>query len=362
VDDIHKGNSLAGQLNGLSALPSRTNGKKYAPPICANAAMANVIRSLYANASAANLARIDSLENANDLNNQTGFDAAMLQRSRDFGHSIGNAVFNWSTTDGGYQAYLNNFPPSYLPPAGLGLWTPTPPAYSPAMLPYWGSNRTFVAADAPGPIDPPAPPAYSTNTSSQFYLAAMQVYNTVNNLTQAQMDIANYWADGGGTITPPGHNIAMVSQTIQENSLDLGEAATLFAKAGIALNDAGIVCWRSKYNVSLQRPITYIRNNINASWNSYIGTPPFPSYTSGHSSFSGACAKILEASFGSNYAFTDNTKVPYGFAPRSFTSFHAAAEEAAVSRLYGGIHYSFDNTNGYNCGVLIANNVLALNW
>lgn len=362
VGGIKNSHTLVGQLNGLSSLPTRIAGEKYAPPICANAAMANVIRSLYANASAANLARIDSLENANDLNNQAGFDAARIQRSRDFGHSIGDAIFNWSTTDGGHQAYLNNFPTSYVPPTGPGFWVPTYPSYSIAMLPYWGSNRTFVPANGPGPVDPPAPPAYSTNPTSPFYLAAMEVYNTSNNLTQAQMDIANYWADGGATITPPGHNLAIVAQTIQENNFKLGQAAILFAKAGIAENDVGIVCWRSKYNVSLLRPITYIRANFNANWNSYIGTPPFPSYTSGHSSFSGACSRILESRFGKNYAFTDNTKVPYGFAPRSFTSFHAFAEEAAVSRLYGGIHYTFDNVNGYNCGILIANNVLALNW
>lgn len=362
VGGILKSHSLVGQLNGLSSLPARVAGEKYAPPICANAAMANVIRSLYANASAANLARIDSLENANDLNNQAGFNAAIIQRSRDFGHSIGDAIFTWSTTDGGHQAYLNNFPASYIPPTGAGYWVPTFPSYSIAMLPYWGSNRTFVPANGPGPVDPPAPPAYSTNPTSPFYLAAMEVYNTSNNLTQAQMDIANYWADGGGSITPPGHNLAIVAQTIQENNFKLGQAAILFAKAGIAENDAGIVCWRAKYNVSLQRPITFIRANFNANWNSYIGTPPFPTYTSGHSSFSGACSRILEARFGKNYAFTDNTKVPYGFASRSFNSFHAAAEEAAVSRLYGGIHYTFDNVNGYNCGILIANNVLALNW
>ena len=189
------------------------------------------------------------------------------------------------------------------------------------------------------------------------------VYTTVNNLTQAQKDIATYWADGGGTYTPPGHLIALTVQMLRSKNFNLHKSAALLAREGILLNEAGIVCWRAKYSNNLQRPITYIRTNIDPAWNSFIGTPPFPTYTSGHSSFSGGTARILSKQFGGNMAFIDSTKMALGFPSRSFTSFTQAAQEAAVSRLYGGIHYEFDNKYGYDCGQAIANNILlGITW
>jgi membrane-associated phospholipid phosphatase len=184
----------------------------------------------------------------------------------------------------------------------------------------------------------------------------------VNNLSSEQQAIASYWNDGGGSFTPPGHNIAIALQIVRNMNLDLASAAILLAKEGIAENDAGIVCWRAKFGFNLLRPITYIRNYINPTWSTFITTPPFPSYSSGHSTFSGAAAKILTLEFGENFSFTDSTKIPYGFSTRSFTSFQAAAQEAAMSRLYGGIHYRFDNENGFHCGELVALNVENLNW
>jgi hypothetical protein len=208
----------------------------------------------------------------------------------------------------------------------------------------------------------PAVPAYSTDTSSAMYHEAYNVYNTVNNLTQAQKNIASYWADGGGSFTPPGHLISIVVQLIRNRNLNLRDASILLAKAGIGLYDASVVCWKAKFAVNLLRPISYIRNNIDPNWNSFISTPPFPSYTSGHASFSSVTASILSRKFGTHVAFTDSTKVPYGFAARSFTSFDQAAQEAALSRLYGGIHYQMDNDNGYNCGAMIENNVRQLHF
>ena len=352
--------SMAGQLNGLTTLPPRPCNS-LVPPISANAALARIIKQLFANANAANLARIDSTELALDALLSLGYSASDLTNSRNFGHDIANAIFTWSSTDGGFEAYLHVFPASYIVPLGPGLWIPTPPAFSAPMLPYWGSNRTFIAADASPLIDPPAPTPFSTTPGSNMHNAALQVYNTVNNLTQAQKDIATYWADGGGSFTPPGHLISITAQMIRNKNMNLREASIVLAQVGIGLNDAGIVCWRAKYNNNLMRPISYIRQNIDAAWSSFIGTPPFPSYTSGHASFSGTTAAILTRGFGA-IAFTDSTKVPYGFTAKSFTNFTTAAQEAATSRLYGGIHYQFDNDNGYNCGVAIALNVKNLHY
>src|SRR5688572_8224097 len=352
--------SLAGRLDGLLSLPRRQPFRVYAPAISANAALARILKNLFANTSAANFLSIDSLEAANHTTYSLRLHAEINNRSRDFGYAIADAIFEWSKSDGGHEAYLDAFPSAYIPPVGDGLWTSTPPLLQPAMFPYWGGNRTFLPGNGPGPIDPPAPPAFSSQTDSRFYKEAYTVFETVNNLTQEQKDIANYWADGGGTFTPPGHLISIAAQVIRNRKLSLGQAAGLLAAVGIGLNDAAIVCWRGKYNYNLLRPITYIRNYIDSNWVSYIGTPPFPSYTSGHSTFSGTAAKILSLRFGNQFAFADSSKLIYGFTPRSFSSFEQAAEEAAISRLYGGIHYEFDNDEGLRCGVLIANNVARL--
>ena len=156
--------------------------------------------------------------------------------------------------------------------------------------------------------------------------------------------------------------MSIAIQMIREQKMDLSNAAILLAKLGIAENDAAIVCWRAKFSTNVLRPITYIRAYIDPNWVSLITTPPFPSYTSGHSTFSSAAATILTAEIGDNISFTDSSKINDGFQPRSFNNFNMAAEEAAASRLYGGIHYGFDNLNGLRCGKLIAGNVQQLNW
>lgn len=362
VGEMPLHHSLAGQLNGLTSLPKRQYGNSYAAVLTANAALAKIIGNLFQNASAENLSRIVSLEAVNDDLHAGRFSAQIKERSRNYGYAIADAVYKWSLTDGGNQAYLNNFPADYLAPTGAGRWVATPPLFQNALLPYWGNNRTMVPANGFGPIDPPAPPVFSTSPGSPFYAAAYEVYSTGLHLSAEQKTIALYWADGGGTFTPPGHNIATTLQLIRNYSLNLYEAAILLAKVGVAENDAGIVCWRAKFTANLLRPITFIRSYIDPSWTPLIGTPPFPSYTSGHATFSGAAAAILSSAIGDHTAFADSSKMAYGFNPRSFNSFNEAAQEAAISRLYGGIHYGFDNENGFKCGQLIAMNVEHLNW
>ncbi len=352
--------SLVGQLTALSSVPTKPYNAVI-PTVIANATLARIIKSLFANATAANIATIDSLESVLDAQYSIGFPAADLTKSRDYGRALADAIFAWSSTDGGHLAYNSLFPASYVLPTGPDKWIPTPPAFSPIpMLPYWGNNRTFIAANSSPLINPPAPMAFSTTVGSDMYNAAYEVYTTGVNATQTQKDIATYWADGSGSVTPPGHLISITTQLIRNKNLNLRDAVILLAKVGIGLNDAGIVCWRAKYDNSLMRPVTYIRQNIDASWSSFIGTPPFPSFTSGHSSFSAATASILTKQFGA-IAFTDSTKMP-AFAPKTFPNFTSVAQEAALSRLYGGIHYRFDNERGFDCGEAIALNVRTIRF
>ncbi len=325
VGEMPNHHSLVGQLNGLTSIPQRVYGNSYLAPITANAALARIIKDLFQNA--ANPGSIDSLEAVNEKLYSAKISQEIIMRSRNYGRSVADAVFNWSITDGGDQAYLYNFP-AYTPPAGVDKWIPTPPLFQNAMLPYWGNK----------------------------------VYNTALHLSSEQNMIALYWADGGGTFTPPGHNVAITLQMIRNHHLNLIEAAMLLAKVGIAENDAATVCWRAKFKTNLLRPVTFIKTYIDASWIPLIPTPPFPSYTSGHSTFSGAAAMILTAELGNQISFIDSSKIGYGFSPRSFNSFIEAAQEAAISRLYGGIHYRFDNDSGFECGQKIAMNVEHLDW
>jgi membrane-associated phospholipid phosphatase len=362
VGAIPHHHSLLGQLEGLSSIPQRKYGDAYAPPILANAALGRIIKYLFENASVENLERIDSLESANNTTYSKGVSDIIFDRSQNYGRAIAEAIYDWSRSDGGHKAYLNNFPADFAPPIGTDKWVPTPPLNQSALLPYWGYNRPMIAANKAGLIDPPMPPTFSTIEGSQFYDATFEVYYTRSHLNSDQRTVALYWADGGGSFTPPGHNIAIALQMIRNRNLNLSEAAVLLAKLGISENDAGIVCWRAKYNVNLLRPVTYIQSYIDPAWMPLINTPPFPSYTSGHSTFSGAAAAILTSEIGDNISFTDSSKMSDGFLPRSFSNFYAAAKEAAMSRLYAGIHYSFDNENGFRCGQLIAMNIERLNW
>ncbi|WP_343307603.1 vanadium-dependent haloperoxidase [Chitinophaga niabensis] len=355
---VAAGQSLSGQLNALRYVPKPDRWKRYNYAIAANSAMAQIIRSLFPNASAANLQLITQLE---DDNLQLYADTChpdVVSRSISFGRQVATAIHQWSVGDGGKDGYLNNFPTDYVPPVGPGLWVPTPPAFQRALLPYWGNNRTLVG---PFTVNIP-PPAFSTATSSAFYQSALAVYLKGTTQTPEENLIARYWADGGGTFTPPGHLVAIAAQLAVEKNLSLASAARLFAQVGISLNDAGILCWKYKYRYNLLRPVTYIRTYIDSSWMPTIGTPPFPAYTSGHATFTAAAGSILIARFGSNFSFTDQQKVPEGFAPRSFINIQSMINEAAISRVYGGIHYEFDSETGKQTGFDIARRVLDLQY
>src|SRR4030095_15181280 len=220
--------------------------------------------------------------------------------------------------------------------------------------------RPFMEADSSAAtIIPPSVP-FSTDPGSLFYGYANQVYTTGINLTTEQTNIALYWADGPGTITPPGHSISMLKNVLINEDANLEEASIAYAKLGIAISDAFLACWKAKYIYNLCRPVTYIREFIDSTWSPLIGTPPFPEYPSGHSIQSGAMATVLTDIYGPSYSFTDITNGANFGGPRTFDSFEDAAQEAAVSRLYGGIHFETGNQSGLAMGVIVGNNVNAL--
>lgn len=370
VPGIPHHQTLAGQLNGLQPLPEAESGAKYHWPSVANATLARMARYLYANTTIPLKARIDSVENAfeaqfaADLSGDD--DGGHIQaRSIARGQSVADAIFIYSLNDGGHEGYTRNFPTSYVPPDGPGLWVPTGPLFQRALQPYWGSNRPFVlpTGDPNATCEPGPPPAYDTTTTSAFYLEANEVYVTKNSLTAEQNDIALFWADDPvATATPPGHSLSILLQVCELEGKDLAFAAEAFVKVGIAVSDAFLACWQTKYEYNLLRPITYILANIDANWTPLIATPPFPEYTSGHSAQSGAAFAVLEELFGASYGFTDHTHDGRGYAPRTFASFDAAAEEVAISRVYAGIHYRAAIEKGIAQGRCVAAHVSGLQF
>jgi membrane-associated phospholipid phosphatase len=337
--------SLAGQLNALTAVPQLARHRRYHWPTVANSALAAAIRALLPEASPASRDAIDALEQAFAAAFQSGVPPAVYARSVSQGQAVAAAVVAWAGTDG--FAALHNCP--YTPPKGPGLWEPTPPAFAPPLEPCWGQLRPLVLASGDA-CAPPPPPAYSEDPGSAFYAFGLEVYTTSVTLTAEQRTIALYWADSTGTTgTPPGHWVAIVGQLARTEGLSLMTAAEAYVRVGLAVADAFISCWHTKYTYNLLRPETYITRLIDPTWLPLIITPGFPAYTSGHATQSGAAATVLTDLFGMT-PFTDTLHQDHDLEPRleprRFGSFDEAAAEAAISRLYAGIHYPFDSDNG----------------
>jgi len=350
--------SLAGQLNGLASMPQPKPHPKHHWPTVANAALGRLLGQLLSGASATSMTAIEGLETRFADGFRDELPRPEFVRSVEQGQAVADTLLNWAAGDG--FTTLNNCP--FTPPAGPGLWVPTPPGFAPNPLqPCWGDLRPFVLTSG-ATCAPPPPPMYSVDAASPFYMIAREVDETVNSLTPEQKTIALYWADGpGATGTPGGHWISIVAQITQRDELSLVAAAEAFARVGIAVADAFISCWDTKYTYNLLRPLTYIRNLIDPVWSAFLVTPAFPEYTSGHSVQSAAAATVLTDMFGVK-AFTDTVNIDHGLvpaqAPRSFASFAEAAQEAAISRLYGGIHFRAAIEAGLQQGSCVGQRIL----
>jgi hypothetical protein len=254
----------------------------------------------------------------------------------------------------------------YTPGSNPGDWIPTPPAFAPALLPGWGAVTPFGVPSAAGFLAPAPPALISDQYASDLNLTMTMGAKTNSLRTPDQTEIALFWSDGAGTATPPGHWNVIAQEIAAANGNSIEDNARLFALLNISMADAAIVCWEGKYTYNRWRPITAIRNadldgNPNTvpdtNWAPLMVTPPFPEYTSGHSTFSGAAAIVLGSFFGTDkVSFTVGSDGLPGVT-RSFTSFSSAAAEAGMSRIYGGIHFMTANMNGLKCGRDIADYV-----
>ena len=262
-------------------------------------------------------------------------------------------IIAWRATDG------SNVTITYVPGTGPGEWQPTPPAYAPALSPQWGSVTPFAMTTSDQFRSNLQIPSLTSDEYTQAYNEVMAIGGTTSTIrTPDETQIAEFWADAGGTVTPPGHWNEIADSVSLHDGLSLVENARLFLVLNLATADAGITSWSTKFTDNFWRPVTAIRagdtdgnplTTADPTWTPLIVTPPFPATTSGHSTFSGAASTVLTAEFGDHYSFSDRGD-PSQPATRSFDSFSDAADEAGMSRIYGGIHWTFDNTSGLASG------------
>lgn len=354
--------SLAGQLNGLTPVPQRAGGVSYDEAVVMQAALSSAALELFGNTGPTGQRALKRLTEKLSAEVSKGLDAELVARSEAYGRSVTDHILTWSESDGGAKIENMGFPLEFALGSRPESWVPTSLINQQQLplLPKWGENRPFAMPTGNACPLPP-PPAYSEEKGSDFYKEAFEVYETVKNLTPEQRAIARFWSDDPMlSPTPPGHWVVIALKVLDEQKASAAEHADLLARLGISLADAFIGCWHSKFEYDLLRPVTYIKRVIDPKWEPVLITPPFPEYPSGHSTQSGAAATVLTAFFGENFAFTDNTHEKDKLPNRSFNSFWDAANEAGISRLYGGIHFRAAIDRGLEQGRCIGEKAVAL--
>jgi len=345
--------SLSEKLYQMPAMPARENNNGYDWEVSANAALAGLVRSFYPGLTDQNKTSIDSLEKAYNEILMTDLDLAAFQRSQSYGRAVAEAIFNWSKTDNDNQS-----PNGYVIPVFPGAWEKTPPAFANPLAPFLGDARPLLQMHTTG-LAPALPIPYSEVPSSEFYKMVKDIYDVSKALTPGQRDIALFWNDVGigRGYTPPGHCISILNQLLEQKQTSLGFAAEAYAKMGMALREALILCFRSKYHYNLVRPVTYIRKLIDPSWLPLIGTPPHPEYPAAHAHVTMAAMEAISKLFGDDVVFTDHTYDFLGFAPRDFSRITDAGKESGISRRYGGIHYLPSIETGWVLGKKIGDDI-----
>ena len=347
--------SLAGQLNGLEAVPQPAKDAKICYPLASLQA--------YFTAAKAMVFSEDSIQAHADKIYETyrrmGVSQEIFDNSIAYGNQVADHILAWADKD--LYKETRTFE-RFTVTEETGRWQPTPPDYMEPIEPHWNKLRTFVI-DSAQQFAPEPPTPYNMDKSSQFYTELQEVYDAVAKASTEDSAIAAFWdcnpyvSHHAGhvmfatkKITPGGHWQGIVAIACQKEEMDFMQSLETYTWASIAMADAFISCWDEKYRSELIRPETVINEHLDPEWEPILQTPPFPEYTSGHSVVSGAAATILTHIIGDNYAFVDTTEVEYGLPTRAFKSFYDASDEAAISRLYGGIHYMPAITNGVTQG------------
>ncbi len=345
--------SFSSFLYQMPPMPRTEAGKNYLWSASANAFLASMFKQILTGLSDANRASIDSMETANNNRFRLSTSDAVIARSQNFGRSVAMAIYNWSITD---NFNLSNT--GYILPVFPGSWVPTPPAFAPPVGPFLKDSRPFLAYSLTATA-PPLPIPYSENPSSAFYQAAKEVYDIGKALTPEQKAIAEWWADAGGSgvgVPAPYHGLSIITWVLESRGARLGQAAEMYAKTGIAMKDGPIVIFRGKFQYSLLRPVTYIQRLIDPSWQSHLPSPPYPDYPTGLAGIYTPVMQVLIREFG-DVPVTDNAYDWRGLPARHYMSLTQLVEEAAMSRIYAGIHYQFSQTVTMEMGRALGNRI-----
>ncbi|MCL6257737.1 phosphatase PAP2 family protein [Aquiflexum sp. TKW24L] len=354
--------SLMGQIKGFEKAQFDTTGQIYYP-LASLAAYYKVATALIFSE---NL-MTEHRDKAYAELREKGIPEEVFERSVKLGDDVGAHVIAYYKKDNyhesrSFEKYTVSNDPS--------TWQPTPPAYMEGIEPHWNKIRPFVLDSASQFLTEGGTP-FSTDPSSQFYKEAEEVFKIVNALDEDQKDIAMFWdcnpykvnvkghvMFAEKKITPGGHWMGIAAISSKTVGQDWKGTSETLVFTSIAIFDAFIACWDEKYKSPLIRPETYINRYIDEDWLPLLQTPPFPEYTSGHSVASNAAAEALTSLFGEPFHFVDSTEVAYGLPIREFDSFRMAADEAAISRLYGGIHYMPAIVNGSIKGKNVGNHLI----
>ncbi|MGI9550525.1 MAG: vanadium-dependent haloperoxidase [Aurantibacter sp.] len=340
--------SLEGQVTDLTAIPEPDDVQTINYQMAALVAHMELSKRLIFSEKRMEALR-DSLYGNWKTKNEKVFNA-----SKDYGLLVADHIGEWMNRDNDNQT--RTMPKFTVNVDDPTRWQPTPPAYMEGIEPHWSKIRPFVI-DSANQFKPAPPPPFSMEESSDFYKELKEVYDISNQITKEGdqsegVEIAQFWdcnpyvsvtrghlMFATKKITPGAHWMGIAKIASRKTESDFDKTVFAYTKTSIALADAFISCWDEKYRSNLIRPETLINQHIDENWQPILQTPPFPEYTSGHSVISGAAGTALTDIFGDNFAFDDDTEVAYGLPVRSFSSFNAAADEAAISRMYGGIHY-----------------------
>ncbi|GHE54387.1 vanadium-dependent haloperoxidase [Roseivirga thermotolerans] len=345
-------NPLAGQLTELTPIPRPTEEISY--ELAALEAFIKIGTALIFSEADMDAYREELYKELKKGVNKQYFEASLA-----YGGQVAKHILEWA--DGDMYKQTRTYP-KFTVTNDPTRWQPTPPGYFEAIEPHWTKIRPF-AIDSSTQFVPERPTAFNMEKNSPFYKEVMEVYEVGKNLSQEQKEIASFWdcnpyvmnvtghvMAATKKITPGGHWIGIVKIACKKAETDPMKTAEAYALTSIALADGFISCWDEKFRSNLIRPETVINKYIDEEWVPLLQTPPFPEYTSGHSVISNAAATALTSIFGDNFSFRDDTEVKYGLTVREFDSFFDASEEAAISRLYGGIHYMPAIENGVTQG------------
>ena len=261
--------------------------------------------------------------------------------------------------------------PDYVLDDDPGHWVPTYPGYMPALEPHWGEIRHLSVSASSLNFKNFVAITFDTARNSAFYKEGLAVYNIAGNMTKEQLHIADFWDCNAFEIFPEGHRdniikkmspgghwMNIVSIACKTSKADIYKSAYAYALTATALFEGFIHTWALKYTFKAIRPETYLQNIGYPDFRSYLQSPPFPEYPSGHAVISMSAATVLTSVFGNSLSFVDNTEDPWGIPARTFNSFVSAAEEAGISRFYGHIHYRYSCVEGGKIGALVGQNLL----